>query len=189
MCGSAWSWWTHPWTSSTSRWLRRAWPSLRTSWERSPSRWGVTLQASSTFSCPLTPFFVFFYQCFSSSLYRLLKLWSICTATCRSSIEVRTAHRRLAPPAAGPSLAAANKLLLFLPLTDVKPSNVLISTQGQVKMCDFGISGYLVDSVAKTMDAGCKPYMAVTHCFIQGGWIDVLQPGRHQGAADAQASA
>lgn len=29
-------------------------------------------------------------------------------------------------------------------------------------MCDFGISGYLVDSVAKTMDAGCKPYMAVS---------------------------
>lgn len=29
-------------------------------------------------------------------------------------------------------------------------------------MCDFGISGYLVDSVAKTLDAGCKPYMAVS---------------------------
>ena len=29
-------------------------------------------------------------------------------------------------------------------------------------MCDFGISGQLVDSVAKTMDAGCKPYMAVS---------------------------
>ncbi|KAG7259432.1 hypothetical protein CRUP_002178, partial [Coryphaenoides rupestris] len=43
---------------------------------------------------------------------------------------------------------------------DVKPSNVLINTQGQVKMCDFGISGQLVDSVAKTLDAGCKPYMA-----------------------------
>lgn len=27
-------------------------------------------------------------------------------------------------------------------------------------MCDFGISGYLVDSIAKTIDAGCKPYMA-----------------------------
>jgi len=27
-------------------------------------------------------------------------------------------------------------------------------------MCDFGISGYLVDSVAKTVQAGCKPYMA-----------------------------
>lgn len=47
-------------------------------------------------------------------------------------------------------------------LTDVKPSNVLINTLGQVKMCDFGISGYLVDSVAKTIDAGCKPYMAVS---------------------------
>uniref|UniRef100_A0A3P9NNH5 mitogen-activated protein kinase kinase n=1 Tax=Poecilia reticulata TaxID=8081 RepID=A0A3P9NNH5_POERE len=50
--------------------------------------------------------------------------------------------------------------ICYATLSYVKPSNVLINTQGQVKMCDFGISGYLVDSVAKTMDAGCKPYMA-----------------------------
>ncbi|XP_065558765.1 dual specificity mitogen-activated protein kinase kinase 6-like isoform X2 [Artemia franciscana] len=43
---------------------------------------------------------------------------------------------------------------------DVKPSNILINRQGEVKMCDYGISGYLVNSVAKTIDAGCKPYMA-----------------------------
>ena len=49
-----------------------------------------------------------------------------------------------------------------LSVADVKPSNVLINKEGHVKMCDFGISGYLVDSVAKTLDAGCKPYMAVS---------------------------
>lgn len=43
---------------------------------------------------------------------------------------------------------------------DVKPSNILINRSGDVKICDFGISGRLVDSVAKTLDAGCKPYMA-----------------------------
>lgn len=43
---------------------------------------------------------------------------------------------------------------------DVKPSNILINRKGQIKICDFGISGQLVDSVAKTQDAGCKPYMA-----------------------------
>lgn len=45
---------------------------------------------------------------------------------------------------------------------DVKPSNILLHGRGDIKLCDFGISGQLVDSIARTKDAGCRPYMAVS---------------------------
>ena len=44
---------------------------------------------------------------------------------------------------------------------DVKPSNMLVNRRGEIKMCDFGISGKLVDSIAASRDAGCQLYMAV----------------------------
>ena len=37
---------------------------------------------------------------------------------------------------------------------DVKPSNILVDKTGCVKLCDFGISAYLIDSIARTRDAG-----------------------------------
>lgn len=43
---------------------------------------------------------------------------------------------------------------------DVKPTNILCSAaQGTVKLCDFGVSGNLVASMAKT-NIGCQSYMA-----------------------------
>ena len=42
---------------------------------------------------------------------------------------------------------------------DVKPCNILVSTSGHVKLCDFGVSTLLVDSIAKTY-VGTNAYMA-----------------------------
>jgi mitogen-activated protein kinase kinase len=42
---------------------------------------------------------------------------------------------------------------------DVKPTNILANSRGQVKICDFGVSGNLVASIAKT-NIGCQSYMA-----------------------------
>lgn len=39
---------------------------------------------------------------------------------------------------------------------------MLLDEEGRIKLCDFGISGQLVDSIARTRDAGCQPYMAVS---------------------------
>ncbi|KWU42012.1 MAP kinase, partial [Rhodotorula sp. JG-1b] len=42
---------------------------------------------------------------------------------------------------------------------DVKPTNVLLNLKGYVKLCDFGVSGQLDRSLAKT-NIGCQSYMA-----------------------------
>lgn len=46
----------------------------------------------------------------------------------------------------------------------MKPTNVLVNKKGEVKLCDFGVSGQLERSLAKT-NIGCQSYMAVRLSF------------------------
>jgi len=49
---------------------------------------------------------------------------------------------------------------------DVKPSNVLVNTKGDIKLCDFGVSGQLINSIARSF-VGTRSYMAPER--LQGG--------------------
>jgi mitogen-activated protein kinase kinase len=59
---------------------------------------------------------------------------------------------------------------------DVKPTNILVNSRGQIKICDFGVSGNLVASIAKT-NIGCQSYMAPER-ITSGG---IAQAGANPG--------
>merc|ERR1712226_1442955 len=54
---------------------------------------------------------------------------------------------------------------------DVKPSNILVNSAGEIKICDFGVSGQLIDSMANTF-VGTRSYMSPER--LQGSQYSVL---------------
>lgn len=44
---------------------------------------------------------------------------------------------------------------------DVKPSNILVNSNGEIKICDFGVSGQLIDSMANSF-VGTRSYMSAS---------------------------
>jgi mitogen-activated protein kinase kinase len=59
---------------------------------------------------------------------------------------------------------------------DVKPTNILMNTRGEIKICDFGVSGNLVASIAKT-NIGCQSYMAPERISSGGVQMAGANPG------------
>ncbi|KAF7332645.1 STE/STE7/MEK1 protein kinase [Mycena kentingensis (nom. inval.)] len=53
---------------------------------------------------------------------------------------------------------------------DIKPSNILCNSQGDIKLCDFGVSGELINSIANTF-VGTSIYMSPER--IQGATYSV----------------
>ncbi|KAK4042003.1 kinase-like domain-containing protein [Parachaetomium inaequale] len=66
---------------------------------------------------------------------------------------------------------------------DVKPTNILVNANGQVKICDFGVSGNLVASIART-NIGCQSYMAPER--ISGGALAAGAAGAADGTYNVQ---
>ncbi|KAJ8029123.1 Dual specificity mitogen-activated protein kinase kinase 2 [Holothuria leucospilota] len=84
-------------------------------------------------------------------------------------VQKRAKHGRIPENILGKVTVAVLKGLIYLREKhqimhrDVKPSNILVNSRGEIKMCDFGVSGQLIDSMANSF-VGTRSYMsAVRH--------------------------
>ncbi|KAK9471430.1 kinase-like domain-containing protein [Dipodascopsis tothii] len=120
-----------------------------------------------------SPYIVSYYQAFvnTGDVVMLMEYMD-----CGSLDRISKAHGALAEPILSKVLEAVVEGLTYLYdlnriiHRDVKPSNVLVNRLGQIKLCDFGVSGELINSIADTF-VGTSTYMSPER--IQGAAYSV----------------
>lgn len=91
---------------------------------------------------------------------KMFSLVSLPAWSAVSSFSRTTSRSSIAASRSSPYIPSAAH-----PVADVKPTNVLVNKKGDIKLCDFGVSGQLEKSLAKT-NIGCQSYMAVSFPYL-----------------------
>ncbi len=88
-------------------------------------------------------------------------------------LEIATAIDMMKQLAAGVEHAHKNKIIH----RDLRPSNIIVSEEGQVKITDFGTSAWLQDVPYATTRIGSPPYMAPEQFMGKSG-LACFAPGK-----------